>query len=128
MNIVESNLTILYVPIYFVVGNISVKSCEETIKFGPFVYIDFKEINRPCTCTVTSFGGNIFMTAAEQQITSCKTQVKVDNTFIFGCPIQVSGQTLSSSVYLQSEYAHPYTSGTFYQCLGFQQKGNFNYL
>lgn len=128
MNIIERNLTILYVPIYFVVGNMSVKSCEGTIKYGSVVYIDFKKINRPCTCTVTSFGGNIFMTASEQQISSCTTQVKVDNMFIFGCPIKVSGQTLSSSVYLESEYVHPYTSGLFYQCLGFQQKGNFNYL
>lgn len=129
MNIVESDLTILYVPRYFVVGNMSVKSCEGSIKYGPSVYIDFKEINRPCTCTVTSFGGNIYMTAAEQQIKSCETQVKVNNTFLYGCPIEKgSAQTLSSPVYLQSEYALPYTSGTFYQCLGFQQTGNFNYL
>lgn len=107
----------------------SVKNCEGSIKYGPLIYIDFKEINQPCTCTVTSFGGNIFMTAAEQQITSCNTHVIVDNTFIFGCPIKKgTAQTLGSSVYLQSEYVYPYTSRTFYQCLGFHQTGNFNYL
>lgn len=107
----------------------SVKKCEGSIKYGPLIYIDFKEINQPCTCTVTSFGGNIYMTAAEQQITSCSTQVKVNNMFIFGCPIvKGSALTLGSPVYLQSEYIQSYTSGTFYQCLEFKQTGNLNYL
>lgn len=106
----------------------SVKKCEGSITYGPLIYIDFKEINQPCTCTVTSFGGNIFMTSAEQQITSCNTYVIVENTFKFGCPIEITGQTLGSSVYLQSKYVQHQTSGTFYQCLGFKQTGNFNYL
>lgn len=68
------------------------------------------------------------MTSAEQQITSCNTYVIVENTFNFGCPIEITAQTLGSSVYLQSKYVPPQTSGTFYQCLGFKQTGNLNYL
>uniref|UniRef100_A0A8W8JBS1 Uncharacterized protein n=1 Tax=Magallana gigas TaxID=29159 RepID=A0A8W8JBS1_MAGGI len=38
------------------VGYLAVTSCDGSTKNGPYIYIDFYKINRPCYCTViTSF-------------------------------------------------------------------------
>lgn len=58
----------------------------------------------------------------------CNTHVIVQNTFIFGCPIQASssvnlGVEINQPVSVQSKYSAPSTLGIFYHCLGFQQNG-----
>lgn len=98
-------------------------------KHGPVVYVDFYQINRPCTCIVTpSFVGDLFVTVREVDVQSCNTEIKVQNSIIFRCPINIiSSQTLNvimnQSVDVRADYVSPSTLGTFYYCLGLQQNG-----
>lgn len=73
------------------------------------------------------------MTAEELTIPSCYTQVKVNGSHIFGCPISRGSSatfTLESyqSLDVQAEYSSSSSPGTFYQCLGFQQNGKIFFL
>ncbi|XP_052707742.1 uncharacterized protein LOC128182998 [Crassostrea angulata] len=111
------------------VGNKLLTTCSETTAYGPLIYIDFYKINRPCNCTVTSmFRGNLLVTAQKTRISSCSTQVVVKGSRIFGCPLsQITSVTFTLLQYqpfaVQAEFTPPSTSGNFYQCLGFQEKG-----
>lgn len=114
-----------------VVGNIhvSITTCNRSITSGSRIYMDFSKINRPCLCTVsTLFDGILLVTAEELTKPSCYTQVKVNGSHIFGCPISRGSSatfTLESyqSLDVQAEYSSSSSPGTFYQCLGFQQNG-----
>lgn len=91
-------------------------------------------MNRPCTCTVTtSFIGNLLVISNGGIKEGCNTQVTVANSYHFGCPntayssVTIDVQ-INQSVVVQSDYSPPFTSGTFYHCLGFQQNGMFVHL
>lgn len=107
-----------------------ITSCDGSKKDGPAVFADFYEIKRPCTCIVTtSFVGELLVTSKEVIISFCKTRVSVSSGIIFGCPLSsVSSQTfivkINQTVNVQAEYIPPFTTGTFYHCVGFQQNGN----
>lgn len=113
----------------FAVENNSLTSCEGMAKHGPIVYVDFYKIKRPCNCTVIpSFVGELIVTSREVTISTCNTEINVQNLIVFGCPINmVSSQTINviinQLVNVRADYKPPYTSGTFYHCLGFQQNG-----
>lgn len=111
------------------VGYNSITTCHDTSAFGPLIYIDFFKINRPCICTVFStFSGNLIVTAQETRISSCSTQVVVNGSRVFGCPLsQGTSVTFTLEKYqslpVQAEFTQRSSSGTFYQCIGFQQNG-----
>lgn len=117
-----------------VVGNIPITTCNRSITSGSRIYIDFYKINRPCLCTVSAlFDGVLLATAEELAISSCYTQVKVNGSHRFGCPISRGSSatfTLESyqSLDVQAEYSTSSSPGTFYQCLGFQQNGKIFFL
>lgn len=110
------------------VENISVAKCEGSTKYGPYIYIDFHKINRPCSCTVTtSFIGSVLVISEVIKV-KCNTQVMVANSLIFGCPITALSSAnlvveINQSVSVRAEYSVLPTLGTFYHCLGFQQNG-----
>lgn len=112
-----------------VVGNKSITTCNFTIKSGPLIYIDFSKINRPCPCTVTPyFRGDLLVTSQEITISSCSTQVVVNGSRIFGCPLpQETSDRFEllqyQSIAVQAEFSPSSSSGTFHQCLWFQQNG-----
>lgn len=118
----------------YAVGNNSLTRCEGMTKHGPSVYVDFSQINRPCNCIVTpSFVGELLVISKEVAVQSCDTEIIVQNSIIFGCPIiAFSSQTfnvnISQSVEIRAYYKSQYTSGTFYHCLHFQQNGMNVYL
>lgn len=63
----------------------------------------------------------------------CFTQIYFQNDFIFRCQInKVSSLVLSvqnnESVDLRAEYVSANTPGTFYHCIGFQQKGKYAHI
>lgn len=98
-------------------------------KHGPVVYVDFYQINRPCTCIVSpSFVGELLVTLRGLAVQSCNTEINVQNSILFRCPINVIlSQTLNvilnQLVNVRADYVSPSTSGTFYHCLGFLQNG-----
>lgn len=114
----------------FLVGNLSVTSCDGSTKYGSNIYVDFYKIDRPCNCIVTAFfDGFLLLFSKEELKGECRTQVIVQNTFVFGCTkSQVSSQTfdlqINQSVNARAGYLSDFTSGNFYNCLGFQQNGN----
>lgn len=114
------------------VENISIDSCDGSIKNGPNIDIDFHKINRPCTCKVTpSFFGDLLVISREGINEGCYTVVIVANHYVFGCPIAKLSSVaidaqINQSVVVQSEYSLSYTSGSFYHCLGFQQNGGLD--
>lgn len=115
------------------VGNNSLTSCEGMAKYGIAVYVDFNKINRPCNCIVTpSFAGELLVTSRGSAIQYCNTQINVQKNLLFRCQENIISQTINAtinqSVDVHAEYADQYTSGTFYQCMGFQQNGKTNYL
>lgn len=126
------NFYICFLP--FPVEKISVANCEGSTKYGPYIFIDFHKINRPCSCTVTtSFIGDLLVISMEVINRQCNTHVIVQNTFIFGCPIQASssvnlGVEINQPVSVQSKNSAPSTLGIFYHCLGFQQNGMLDQL
>lgn len=74
------------------------------------------------------FAGDLLLTAQEIRLSSCYTQVVVNGSRIFGCPLsQGTSDTFKllkyQSINVQAEFSPPSSSGTFYQCLGFQQNG-----
>lgn len=111
----------------------SIASCVGSTKHGSVVYVDFFKINRPCTCIVTpSFDGKLLVFSREEIILpGCNTQINFNNIFIIGCPLQsflsntLNVQT-NQSVDVRAEYKLPFTPGTFYHCIGFQQNGGLN--
>ncbi|XP_052710920.1 uncharacterized protein LOC128185340 [Crassostrea angulata] len=111
------------------VGNKLITTCSETWAYGPLIYIDFHKINCPCNCTVTStFTGDVLVTAQKTIISPCSTQVVVNGSRIFGCPLSRGTSVTFTllkyhSIAVQAEFTPPSSSGTFYQCLGFQQNG-----
>lgn len=111
------------------VGNSAVTSCDGSSKYGSYINIDFSKINRSCTCIITSsFIGDLLV--ASLTVTHvCATQIKIGDGFIFVCPSTVSSQTIgvqiNESMDVRAEYVSPFTSGTFYHCLGFQQNGKY---
>lgn len=113
----------------FAVEKNSLTSCEGMIKQEVAVFVDFYKINRPCNCIVTpSFDGTLLVTMREVAVQSCNTEINIQNSIVFGCPIQsISSQALNvqinQSVEVRAEYKLPYASGTFYHCLGLQQNG-----
>lgn len=112
----------------------SITTCSETTAYGPLIYIDFYEINRPCFCTVTAlFKGELLVTAQEIRILSCSTRVVVNGSGVFGCPLsQGTSVTFSllpfQSLAVQAELSPSSSTGTFYQCLRFQQIGKSFFL
>lgn len=120
------------VLIIVVVGNKLITTCSETTAYGPLIYIDFHKINRPCLCAVTStFSGNLLVTAQETKISPCSTQVVVNGSRVFGCPLSRGTSATFpvlkyGNIAVQAEFTPPSLSGTFYQCLGFQQNGKIN--
>lgn len=112
-------------------GNSLVSSCEGLTKYGSFVYVDFYKINRPCTCIVTTMFDGTLLVISWAVVQVCNTQIVIDKSLIMGCPLQhLSSQALgvqmNELVEVQAEYISPYTSGTFYHCLGFQQNGKID--
>lgn len=116
------------------VGNNSLTSCEGMAKHGIAVFVDFHKINRPCNCIVTpSFDGELFVTSRGLAIPFCNTQINVEKGLLFRCPantisFQTINVTINQSVDVHAGYVAQDTSGTFYQCMGFQQNGKTNYL
>lgn len=116
----------------FAVDKNSLTSCEGMTKQGVAVFVDFYKINRPCYCIVTpSFDGTLLVTMREVLVSSCNTEINVQNRIVFGCPIHsISSQSLNvqinQSVEVQAEYTIPYAPGTFYHCMGLQQNGMKN--
>lgn len=91
--------------------------------------MDFFKINRPCTCIVTpSFVGELLVIWREVIVSVCTTPIIINEMLLMGCSLRfVSSQTLNvnvnQSVDVRAEYVSPFTSGTFYHCIGFQQNG-----
>lgn len=116
----------------FAVEKNSLTSCEGMTKQGVSVFVDFYKINRPCNCIVTpSFDGTLLVTMRGVAVQSCNTEINVQNSIVFRCPIQsISSQALNvqinQSVEVRAEYTLPYAPGTFYYCLGLQQNGMMN--
>nr|XP_019923335.2 uncharacterized protein LOC109618915 [Crassostrea gigas] len=112
--------------------NSLVTSCEGLTKYGSFLYVDFYQINRPCTCIVTTmFVGELLVISLEVDVPVCNTQIVIDKSVIMGCPLQhLTSQTLdvqmNQSVDVRAEYKLPSTPGTFYQCIGFRQNAGLN--
>lgn len=112
-------------------GNISITTCSRSVRLGPRIYLDFNKINQPCECTVTSgFDGDLLVTAEKLTISSCYTKVVVNGSHRFGCPIPQGASatfklSLDQSINVQAEYSPQSSTGTFYQCLGFQGNGRF---
>lgn len=112
--------------------NISLTSCDGLTKHGRVVYVDFFKIKHPCTCIVTpSFNGELLVSSRTVLINTCNTEINVQNSIVYGCPIQsISSQALNvqinQSVEVRAEYKLPHTQGTFYHCLGLQQNGASN--
>lgn len=110
-------------------GKSLIASCVGPAKYGPAVYVDFYKINRPCTCIVTpSFVGNLLVVSRKVIVSVCNTQIVINKMFVMGCPLQyVSSQLLNVNINqpvdVRAEYSSQYTSGTFYNCIGFQQNG-----
>lgn len=99
--------------------------------FGPRIYVDFNKINQTCVCTVAFIksAGDLLVTAETFKISSCNTEVVVNGSHRFGCPIPLGSSatftlSLDQSIDVQAEYSPPSSPGTFYQCLGFQENGN----
>lgn len=109
-------------------------SCEGLTKHGPAVYVDFYKINRPCNCILTStFDDKLFVSSIEAINYECNTEVIVQNTMIFGYPVNqmasiVLNVNINQSVNVRANHASPYASGTFAHCMGFQQNGMKVYL
>lgn len=68
------------------------------------------------------------MTAQGIRISPCSTRVVVNGRRIFGC--QISEETADTftlkkyqAIDVQAEFTQPSSSGTFNQCLGFQENG-----
>lgn len=126
----DTFLLVYYLFSLLSVGNNVITSCEGSGKYGSNIYIDFHAISRPCICTaLPSFAGELLIITREI-INVCNTEiyVKYANTKLrYGCLIPYSSQTLivniNHSVEVRAAYLSPYTSGTFYHCLGFQQNG-----
>lgn len=118
------------VSILVLVGNTIITTCNSNSALGRLIYVDFYKINHPCLCTVTSlFSGDLLVTAQEIRISPCYTQVVVNGSRIFGCPLsQGTSDTFKLLKYhninVQAEFSPSSSPGTFYQCLGFQQNGN----
>lgn len=119
---------------FFAVGNISLTSCDGSTKSGPAVNIDFYKINRTCNCIVTpSFVGTLLVTSrGEATISTCNTEINVQNLLVFGCPINtITSQTINvninQSVDVRAKFKPGSTSGAFYHCLGFQQNSKYSY-
>lgn len=99
------------------------------MKHGPYVYVDFYKISRPCTCTVTpSFDGDLVVLSREAVKYACNTEVVVQNKTIFNCPTNVISSLvlnvrINQTVDVRARYVSPSTSGTFQHCMGFQQNG-----
>lgn len=121
------------VILLFSVKNNSITSCDGSTKYGSNIYIDFYEINHPCTCTASpSFAGKLLVTN-RQKMTLCYTQVYFQNVFIFRCyKDDLTSHELdvqnNEQFDIRAEYEPPYTSGLFYQCMGFQQNGKYAYI
>lgn len=116
----------------FAVRDMSLTSCDGLRIHAPIVYVDFYQINRPCTCIVApSFVGELLVTmraSVNEDKYICNTEIKVQNSIIFRCPRNmISSQTLNvimnQLVDVRADYVSPYTSGTFYHCMGLQQNG-----
>lgn len=78
----------------------------------------------------TSFIGDLLVISNGEIKEGCTTQVIVANNFKFGCPIRAYSSVtidvqINQPVVVQSDYSPPFTSDTFYHCLGFQQNGMF---
>lgn len=68
------------------------------------------------------------MTSQEIKISSCSTQVVVNGSRIIGCPLpQETSDRFEllqyQSIDVQAKYSPSSSSGTFHQCLWFQQNG-----
>lgn len=116
--------------IFVATEKISITSCEGSTKYGIFFFVDFKNISRPCTCTVIPwFTGQLLVTSWGKISYTCNTQVYVNRSLIYDCQQneEISSQTLNvemnNSFLVQSEYLTS-ASATFEHCLGFQEKGN----
>lgn len=116
----------------FAVEKNSLTSCEGMTRQGVAVFVDFYKINRPCNCIVTpSFDGTLLVTMRGVAVQPCNTEINVQYSIVFRCPIQsISSQALNvqinQSVEVRAEYIEPYAPGTFYYCLGLQQNGMMN--
>lgn len=76
-----------------------------------------------------SFDGELLVfSRVEIILQGCNTQINFNNIFIIGCPLQsflsntLNVQT-NQSVDVRAEYKLPFTPGTFYHCIEFQQNG-----
>lgn len=82
---------------------------------------------------ITSFIGDLLVISNGDIKEGCTTQAIVANSFKFGCPIRAylsvtMAVQINQPVVVQSDYSQPFTSGTFYHCLGFQQNGMLVHL
>lgn len=117
----------------FSVRNNSITSCDGSTQYGSNIYIDFFEINRPCTCTASpSFAGKLLVTN-RQTISVCFTQVTFQNNIIFRCEkdevtVYVLDIQNNEKLDIRATYVSQYTSGIFYHCMGFQQNGKYAYI
>uniref|UniRef100_A0A8W8JBS6 Uncharacterized protein n=1 Tax=Magallana gigas TaxID=29159 RepID=A0A8W8JBS6_MAGGI len=101
------------------------------IKPGPYVFVDFYKISRPCTCIVTpSFDGELLVVSKRAVKYACNTEVVVQNTSI-GCSTNVESLlllnvTINQTVKVRARYVSPSTSGTFQHCFGFQRNAGID--
>lgn len=78
---------------------------------------------------VPLFDGELLVISTENIGHECNTRINLQNGIYFGCPLPPSSQTflaqINETVSVHAEYLQPYTSGTFYHCVGIQQNGNY---
>ncbi|XP_062590737.1 uncharacterized protein LOC134252312 [Saccostrea cucullata] len=109
-----------------IVSNLTITSCNGEAQSGSIVYIDFHQINQPCSCTVIpSFLGNLLVSVNPVPF-QCNTLIEVGE-YRFNCPLNVQSSTLisvniSQLVSIYAVYASESTPMRFYQCVGVQEK------
>lgn len=107
---------------------IKVSKCDGLVWFGTYIFVDMKEIGRPCTCTVSSFFvGDLLVTTLRATAALCSTRVIVNYTIIFNCN-DIQSTTFSvienDIVVVKAENTLTDTTGSFHQCVGLTKNGN----
>lgn len=131
------------VSVFFVTTNgqcseddnfMKVSKCDGLVWFGTYIFVDMKEIGRPCTCTVSSlFVGNLLVTSLKVTADVCYTRVTVNDTVIFNCNKGLSTTVpviVNDIVVVKAENTLMDITGSFHQCVGLTKNdgnnGNFS--
>lgn len=105
-----------------------VSKCDGLVWFGTYIFVDMKEIGRPCTCTVSSlFVGDLLVTSLKVTADVCYTRVTVNDTVIFNCNKGLSTIVpviVNDIVVVKAENTLMDITGSFHQCVGLTKNGN----